>query len=168
MNLLVIRHGIAQDRDEWAGTGEDDTLRPLTEKGRRSMRGVARGLARLAPKPDVLATSPLTRATQTAEIVTAAYGGVDTVLLEQLAPERHPADLLAWLRTCAADSTIAVVGHEPHLSDLLSWLLTGREGSFIQLKKGGACLLKFQGNARAGGALLRWAMTPSQLRRLAK
>ncbi len=166
MKLLVIRHAIAEDRDTWARTGEDDTLRPLTVAGRKKMRAVARGLARVGPTPDLLATSPLTRAVETADILDRAYGGVDTMVLEQLTPERHPADLLGWLRTCATDSTIGVVGHEPHLSDLLSWLLTGREGSFIQLKKGGACLLAFQGNARAGSAMLRWALTPAQLRRL--
>jgi phosphohistidine phosphatase len=168
MRLLVVRHGIAEDRDAWARTGEDDTLRPLTDEGRRKMRGVARGLARVGPTPDVLASSPLTRAVQTADILDRAYGGVETMVLEQLTPERHPADLLGWLRMCASESTIAVVGHEPHLSDLLSWLLTGREGSFIQLKKGGACLLSFQENARAGSAMLRWALTPTQLRRLGR
>lgn len=168
MRLLVIRHAIAEDRDAWARTGEDDTLRPLTDKGRKKMRAVARGLARVGPMPDVIATSPLTRAVETADILNRAYGGVDSVMLEQLTPERHPADLLGWLRAGAADSTIAVVGHEPHLSDLLSWLLTGREGSFIRLKKGAACLLSFQENARAGSAVLRWALTPGQLRRLGK
>ncbi len=116
--------------------------------------------------PDVLATSPLTRAAETADILDRAYGGVDTVVLEQLTPERHPADLLiGW--ASAADSTVAVVGHEPHLSDLLSWLLTGREGSFVQLRRVPPACSAFR-KTRGQEAVLRWALTPGQLRRLGR
>ena len=68
MNILVIRHAIAADRERHAEQhdGEDDGLRPLTARGRKRMREGARGLRRLVPKIDLLATSPLTRAAQTA------------------------------------------------------------------------------------------------------
>ena len=53
-------------------TGKPDALRPLTRAGRKKMRRAARGLARLVPHLDALATSPLTRAVETGEIVARA------------------------------------------------------------------------------------------------
>jgi phosphohistidine phosphatase len=56
MHLLVIRHGLAGDREEFAKTGRPDDERPLTPKGRRRMRRNARGLRTLVPGLDLLAT----------------------------------------------------------------------------------------------------------------
>ena len=80
MRLLFIRHAIAEDRDEWAKSGRPDAERPLTDRGRDRMRRAARGLARLLPRPDLIATSPYLRAAETAAIVSkglwwAAAGG---------------------------------------------------------------------------------------------
>ena len=91
MQLLVIRHGIAKDRDAWAQTGAPDAMRPLTRRGRRRMRRSARGLARLVEKLDALASSPLVRAKQTAEIVSDAFGGIEIDEAPSLAPGEPPA-----------------------------------------------------------------------------
>ena len=167
MELLVIRHAIAEDRDAWAQTGEPDEKRPLTDEGQKRMRRAARGLQRIVKQIDVLATSPLTRAVQTAEIVGRVYGDVAAVVTEELIPEREPSSLLEWLKRLDDVDTVAVVGHEPHLSGLVCWLLTRREESFLELKKGGAVLLEFAQDRAAGKAKLLWALTPKQLRRLA-
>jgi phosphohistidine phosphatase len=167
MNLLVIRHGVAGDREAWAAKGRPDSERPLTGEGGRKMRSAARGLREVVGTIDVIATSPLVRAAQTAEIVRRAFGGgalVQTV--EELSPERRPDELLAWLRAQEPGSTVAVVGHEPHLGFLVGWLLTGRNDSFVELKKGGAVLLTFEDPPAGGNALLAWALPPRQLRRL--
>lgn len=166
MKLLVIRHAVAEDREEFALTGKPDSLRPLTDEGRRRMRRAARGLSRLVPRLDLLATSPLTRAAQTAEILAAAYDGVESETVTDLAPEAVPDSLVPWLRRQGAGATVAVVGHEPHLGFLLGWLLTGRHQSFVELKKGGAVLLDFDDPPAAGNATLLWALAPGQLRRL--
>jgi phosphohistidine phosphatase len=63
--------------------------------------------------------------------------------------------------------TVAIVGHEPHLSGLVTWLMTGQIDSRLELKKGAACLLRFERAPGEGEATLRWALTPSQLRDLA-
>ena len=69
--LYLVRHGLAEERGEkWP----DDTKRPLTEEGIVRMRKAARGLARLGVAVDVVLTSPLVRARQTADIVAA---GID-------------------------------------------------------------------------------------------
>lgn len=168
MNLLVIRHGVAEDRDSFAASGQPDSMRPLTADGRKRMRNAVRGIKRVAPKLHVLATSPLVRAAQTAEIVSRAYGGMDAVTLDELSPERRPDELLAWLRSHQLGDTVAVVGHEPHLGFLVGWLLTGRNDSFVEFKKGGAVLLEFDDPPSGGNAVLAWALAPRHLRWLGR
>lgn len=168
MNLLLVRHAIAMDRDDFAATGKPDTERPLTPEGLEKMRRIARGLAQLVPAIDLLATSPLVRARQTAEALAEAYGGLRTEAVKALAPGEAAAAFLDWLRRQRASGTIAGVGHEPDLGLLASWLLASARAPFIELKKGAACLLEFDGSPKAGGAILRWALTPSQLRRMGR
>lgn len=166
MRLLLIRHAVAEEREDFARTGKDDRLRPLTDEGRRKMKQGARGLRQLVPGIDLLATSPLTRAAQTGAILDSVYDGLKEVEVEQLAPEATPEDFLRWLRK-RKEETVAVVGHEPSLSLILSWLLTGNERRIFAFRKGGACLLEFSDEPGAGTATLLWALTPGQLRELA-
>ena len=168
MNLLVVRHAIAEDRDAFARSGGDDSRRPLTKEGRRKMERGARGLCRVVPAIELLATSPFTRAEQTARIVADAYGRLEPRRVNELTPDAKPGAFLRWLRSLGAVGTVAVVGHEPHLSHLVTWLLAARGPAFIELKKGAACLLRFDGAGApsAGSATLLWALTPGQLRQL--
>ena len=168
MKLLVIRHGVAEDRDSFAASGQPDSMRPLTDDGRKRMRAAAKGLHRVVPKLTLLASSRLVRAAQTAEIVSKAYGGMDVVTLEELSPERRPDELLGWLRSHQLGDTVAVIGHEPHLGFLIGWLLTGRNDSFVEMKKGGAVLLEFDDPPSGGNAVLAWSIPPRQLRWLAE
>ena len=167
MELLVIRHGVAEEREEFAATGKDDSLRPLTKEGRWKMERGAKALRHALPSLNVIATSPYTRAAQTAKIVAAAYDDVDVERLDALTPEGRPQAFLTWLRGRESDDRVAAVGHEPHLGSLVYWLLTGEavEGR-ISMKKGGACLLELDPKSRAGKATLIWSLTPSLLRRL--
>ena len=166
MKLLIIRHAIAEDREDFARTGKDDSLRPITDEGKKKMKQSARGLRTLVPEIDLLATSPLTRAAQTAAILDSVYGGLREVEITELAPESSPVECLSWLRKQAGES-VAVVGHEPSISLIVSWLLTGTEKRLFSFRKGGACLLEFPGEVGAGTASLLWALTPAQLRDLA-
>lgn len=168
MRLLVIRHGLAGDREEFAFTGRPDSERPLTKEGRVKMKRSAAGLAKIVPELDLIATSPLVRAVQTAEVVADAFGGMDLTIVDELSPEHAPDDLLPWLRSHDPGTVIAAVGHDPHLGFLVGWLLTGRHESFVELKKGAACMLAFDDPPAAGAATLEWAMQPGQLRTLRK
>jgi phosphohistidine phosphatase len=170
MNVLVIRHAIARDRDEFAKAhpGEDDGARPLTGRGRKRMRRAACGLRRVAPAIDLLASSPLVRAVQTADIIEACCGQPKRIVVPQLAPEQAVTALLKWLQSQREDSTVALVGHEPQLSTFVGWMCTGLQESFIRLKKGGACLLRFDTDVKPGRATLLWSLAPAQLRRLGK
>ncbi|HEX9562669.1 MAG TPA: histidine phosphatase family protein [Gemmatimonadaceae bacterium] len=164
MELLVIRHAIAMEREEWARTGRPDGDRPLTDAGRRRMRKNARGIQRFAPHPDVIATSPFLRAADTARVVAELLGIARMETVEALLPDRPPAELAQWLNDSAAAQTIAVVGHEPHLGALVTWLISGRETPAVEFKKGGACLLQLDQRAEAGTATMQWLLTASQLR----
>lgn len=166
MNVLLIRHAIAEDRKHFARTGADDGARPLTARGRRRMRVAARGLRRAAPKIDLLATSPLTRAAQTADIVAAAYRDMKVMKVPQLMPEGSVHQLLKWLQERKHGATIALVGHEPQLGVFVSWMLTGLQESFVPMKKGGACMIRLEEQVRPGRARLVWSMAPVQLRQL--
>ncbi|HYV98733.1 MAG TPA: phosphoglycerate mutase family protein, partial [Gemmatimonadaceae bacterium] len=73
MQLCLFRHGDAGDRAEFAKTGQPDDLRPLSEDGREEVMLAAQGLHELLGSCDLLATSPLTRARQTAEIIAGAF-----------------------------------------------------------------------------------------------
>lgn len=167
MKLLLIRHAIAEEREDFARTGKDDRLRPLTDDGRKKMRQAARGLREIVPEIDLLATSPLTRAAQTGAILDTVYGGLKEVEIDELSPEAAPKDFLRWLRKQKAASTVAAVGHEPSIGLILSWLVTGSEIRFFAFRKGGACLLEFAEEIGTGSATLVWALTPAILRGLA-
>jgi phosphohistidine phosphatase len=167
MKLLLLRHAIAEEQEDFARTGKDDRWRPLTDEGRKKMKQNAKGLREILPELDLLATSPLTRAAQTAAIVDSVYGGLPEVEIEELSPEATPTDFLRWLRK-QKSGTLAAVGHEPSISLILSWLLTGSEKRIFSFRKGGASLIEFPGEVGAGTATLLWALTPAQLRELAR
>lgn len=168
MQLLVIRHAIAEPRESVAVVETDGASRPLTAKGRKRMSSTAAGLRRLVPTVDVLASSPLVRAVQTAEIVAEEYTGVTPMVLDDLAPSGERRSVLTWLQMQKDGSTLAAVGHEPELGRLVSWLLATPDSHFVHLKKGGACLLEWRSHVTAGDAQLAWLLQPAQLRKLGK
>lgn len=163
MNIVLLRHGPAGEREDWARTGRPDAERPLTPEGRRKVKAAARGLARLLGKaPDLVVTSPRARARQTAELVAAELG---SPLAESplLLPHRTPKSLAAWM-SGLQEETVVLVGHEPHLSRVASWLMTGLARPVLSLKKGQALLLE-AAKAEPGGARLHWSAPPRLLRR---
>ena len=163
MKLLVVRHGAAMDREEFARTEQSDDLRPLTDEGKAEMKSVAAGLRAEVEKLDVLATSRLVRARQTAEIIAEAYGLGDPEISDSLVPGAPLEEFTQWCSALGDKKVIAVVGHEPHLSRLVTWLLAGRSESRIRLKKAGACLLEFESQPERDSGILNWLVTPRQL-----
>ncbi len=168
MQLLVIRHAIAEEREAFAQSGRDDSERPLTDEGREKMRRAVEALRRLVPQIDLLAASSYVRAMQTAELVAEAYGrGRDAItVVEALTPETPLERFQSWVQRQSKARVIAIVGHEPHLGMLATWLMSGLRESRVELKKGGACLLEFDGQPGPGVGVLRWLMTAGQLRDL--
>jgi phosphohistidine phosphatase len=166
MMLYVLRHGVA----EAAAPGGDDRARRLTPRGRDKMRVAAVGLRVLGLDLDAILTSPLPRAAETAALVAAAVGGrPQPEVLEALAGEAAPAEVLRALRPFARHDAIMIVGHEPGLGDLCSLLLTGSpRGASIQLKKGGCVAIEVGQLVPPAASRLVWMLTPRQLRRLGR
>ena len=159
MQLVLIRHARAEER----ALLKRDRTRALTIDGRRRMRKAAHGLHALLPGLSQIATSPLTRARQTAAIVAEARDDIDVTLLPALAPGEPPRAVLLWLRNQPTDATLALVGHEPDLGRLAGWLLSAKPSGFVQFKKGAAALIEFAEAPAAGKGTLAWLLTAAQL-----
>jgi phosphohistidine phosphatase len=164
VKLYLLRHGPAVERR----VDRPDFDRPLTERGRRRMRRIARALRRAGVEVEAIYSSPLVRCLQTAEAVVAELPGAPSPGVEPgLAPEGRIDELLREIaaRHRAARATIVLVGHEPDLGRLLSVLLTGDRRSAFRFRKGGICLLDVPaGRLRYGRcATLEWFATPRLL-----
>ena len=155
MQLWFIRHARAVDREE---TSLPDFQRPLTPKGRKQFTALCRELARRVSPPQLLLTSPLIRAVQTAEIVTRAFELPATACqtLEPLGPDLTPEKLQSLLAPLNVDS-VALVGHEPSLGECLSAAIGG--GS-LKLVKGAVALVELPSPIRLSSGELRWLVAP--------
>jgi phosphohistidine phosphatase len=162
--IYLIRHGIAEERGEaWP----DDTKRPLTEEGMARLRKGARGLGRLGVVFDVMLTSPLVRARQTAEVIASAFEPRPPVVaVDSLALDGTYQSVLADLERHAKRTRIALVGHEPSIGELAARLTGSRHA--LSFKKGAVCLIDVETIPPAGPATLRWFVTPRILRELRK
>jgi phosphohistidine phosphatase len=164
MRLYVVRHGVAETK---ARTGGDEARR-LTAAGRAKMRKIAGGLRALRVTADVLLTSPLPRAAETAAIL-AEHGTFPLPGdLPGLATGTTPLGTLRALASYAKRGDVMIVGHEPGLSRLVAVLLTGSpDGLAIELRKGGVVALELDRLA-PGHATLLWLGTPRLLRRVGR
>lgn len=165
MNVYLLRHAIAAE----ASVGRADSRRPLTAEGIQKMRRVAKGMRALELSFEVILSSPLLRARQTAEIVAKTFKAQDRLKLSNnLAPHGRHAALIREINQLDPPAENALlVGHEPHLSRLLSLLVTGAPDCSFTLKKAGLCLLSAE-TLRPGRCALEWLLTPKQLSLLRK
>lgn len=159
MRLLLLRHAAAMPRGT---TGVFDDDRPLTPSGKAAFRVAARGLARIIRRPDVLLTSPLTRAHETADIAARAFRRIVPTVEPALADEGVHGLVIA-LKAHPLTATIALVGHEPGLSALVARVLGASEGERLAFQKGGAALLDLPDGPAALGRLI-WFFPPRVLR----
>ena len=137
MDLLLIRHAAAVDRDAWTGADPD---RPLTPEGAsRFARGV-RGLRRLGVRLDHVQHSPWRRATQTAELLAPLRRGPQSVASELAAPPT-PVAAETLSRACAGASCAAWIGHEPWMTALFTELTGVALEATFDWKKGGVVWL---------------------------
>jgi phosphohistidine phosphatase len=132
------------------------------------MKEVAEGLKLIEPKIDILATSPLTRAEQTAKIIAKIYGDMDVIQVPALAPGIGSTEIARWLSTQADDATLAIVAHEPDLSRLIGWLSNGQESSGVEMKKAAVCALQCPPSIEPGSCVMQWLLPPKLLRALRK
>ena len=131
------------------------------------MRKAARGLSRLGIAFDIVLTSPLVRARQTAEIVAGGLAPRPSLVnIESLAPDAGYAALMADLEKHARKPRIALVGHEPDIGELAARLIGSRRA--IEFKKGAICRIDLDEIPPNGPGQLRWFVTPKILLALKK
>ena len=162
MNLYVVRHAIAVDE----GTSDygSDSERPLTDKGRKKMRQIAKGLRNLGVEFDLILSSPYVRARETAEILGDVFKMKKKIAFsENLIPMAEPDLLIAEINENHSVDSLALVGHEPHLSSLVGLLTAEGTKLDITLKKGGVCCLSADDLHHEHHATLEWLLTPGIL-----
>src|SRR5437867_11152782 len=166
MDCLLLRHGIAVDREAWKG---QEAQRPLTPKGAEKTRAVVSGLLRLGLDPTHLLSSPFARALDTAKFLRDAFHMRGEVqVCDELLPDAPPDKLFPVLASLPEDACVVCVGHEPNLGLAAGVMLFGRPAPGLSLKKAGACCIRFDDGPKAGKGALWWWLTPDQLRRLRK
>ena len=152
MRVTLIRHGEAGD------DAPRDEVRSLTLRGRASVGRVGRALRRRGGDFTLIASSPLVRAVQTAEIIAAAVGyGGRVVISETLEPDARVSRTVAWLATLEGEGSVALCAHEPILSTLAGALLG--VDRFPALRKAEVLRLRLPDGPGHRGEL-RWRIDP--------
>ena len=151
MRLYLVRHAEAIER---SGT-MPDALRYLTPKGRLVFRKVARRVRQEGASPDIIFTSPLLRAVQTAEILAERLKHKGAVVVaKELSPGFDLRALRSLLAKAGNPAEAAFVGHEPDLSDLAATLLALPGG--FPLRKGAVLALEVDIGVPKGAAKFLW------------
>ena len=151
MKLYLVRHAEAIERSATM----PDAARCLTPKGRIAFRKIARRVRETGIAPEIIFTSPLLRAVQTAEILAERLKHEGAVVVaNELSPGFDDRALRSLLAGAGNPAEAAFVGHEPDLGDLAATLLSLR-GDF-PLRKGAVVALEVEGSAQRGSGKFLW------------
>jgi phosphohistidine phosphatase len=153
IRLYLVRHAIAEE------SAANDGWRTLTEKGRRRFQRTAHAFGR-NERLDLLLTSPLVRAVQTAEILAGEVKHRDLRVLEELGPGHTVAALLGAVAKAAGKAgSVALVGHDPQLTDVLA-ALTHVAAARLEFRKGAIVRLDVSALPQAKAVEARWWLKP--------
>lgn len=164
MDVYILRHGKAGRHLP----GGNDSSRALTEKGKEEIDGIAEWMASLEISFDIIATSPLARASETGAIIAAGLGHEKNIeTWPSLSIGGDPVTICQKITEEAAMSSLLLVGHEPTLSSLIGLIISGNESAGILLAKGGLARLRDVRDGMNGrdipGGELQWLLTPRQV-----
>jgi len=163
--IYFLRHGISVLPGTPGYPGDD---RPLTDEGIEKMAKAAKGIKRIVERFDVIITSPLKRAYETALLVGREMKCEDILeTAKELAPGCTKKSLLALLAKYKQHQAILLVGHDPDFSELTASLVGAPDGS-ITMKKGSLCRIELNDVAAPENGRLEWLLQPKTLRALAK
>ena len=157
VRVLIVRHAQAVPQ---GAPGVADADRPLTADGERRFRAAARTIARLQRTPDLLLTSPLIRARQTATLLAEAWGTIAPTAERALAVGGVDA-VIELLERQPRDATVALVGHEPTVSSLVLELVGVLSSEGVSFGVGTAALLDVAAPVRRNARLV-WFL-PAEL-----
>jgi phosphohistidine phosphatase len=165
MRLYIVRHAIAVPHGA-PGINDDD--RPLTEEGINSMRQAAGGLYVLGWIPNVLLSSPLIRARQTAEILVEAFcNKIQMKIVPSLSPSGSRRELYREMNSYDKKN-LMIVGHQPSLGEIAGEICWNSAEKFIEFKKGGACAIELESTQDIPKGRLIAFLTSSILRKVVK
>jgi len=166
MELYIVRHGIAIDREDPKCPADPERF--LTAEGLEKTSQVAKGVARIADAPDLMLTSPYLRALQTAELFADALDFPKQKIrkTDALLPGAEPQQLFRELAKEKDRSSAFVFGHAPHLDELLATAL-GSKQHISTLKKAGVALVELKRLMPPSGQLV-WLGTPKVLKKVGK
>jgi phosphohistidine phosphatase len=165
MDLYLLRHGDAVDRLTGGYARDED--RPLTDAGRVEARDAGRALVRLDAVPDLILTSPLVRAVQTAATVAEALRAPrEPAICAALAPGGQREAIVAALLAAGPPASVLLVGHMPDLGELAGWLIWGLPEVTLSFRTGGLCRITTPDHPAPATGDLRWLLPPRLLRRL--
>ncbi len=163
MRLYLVRHGIAEPPGD--ANHYQDFRRSLTPEGAKKMREVTVGLKGLGIAIDWVASSPLIRAKETAEIIAEVLDLKEPVeYWDELTPDALAQQTVARLQGCEGRDSVALVGHQPHLGYLAALLIFGQDSVSLDLKKGGICCIEVEQFPIQPPLPLVWWLPPKILR----
>jgi phosphohistidine phosphatase len=163
MQLYIVRHGIAIDREDPKCPPEAE--RYLTDEGIERTKQVANGIAALGAHADLMISSPYVRATQTAAIFAGALDYPEHKIrhTENLLPGSEPAALLRELAREKNASSVFCFGHAPHVDALLA-AAAGAQRHITSMKKAGVAFVELKRVSPPNGQLV-WLVTPKLFRK---
>jgi len=166
MELYIVRHGIAIDRDD--PKCPPDPERYLTEEGIKKTKEVAKGVAALGLEADLFLSSPYVRAIQTAEIFASALGYSKQKIRKTnlLLPGAEPSALLREFAKEKQSGSVYLFGHAPQIDALVAAAF-GCKRNLTSLKKAGVATISLK-RLSPPSAELVWLATPKMLRRAGK
>jgi phosphohistidine phosphatase len=166
VELLILRHGEAGKRNP---SGTNDAKRPLTVVGEKEIAKIAEALKVIGVRLDIILTSPLKRAQQTANIVAKEFKAHNKIeQLQELSPEGNRSALYHKLSSFREGTSILLVGHNPYLSEMVSELVTDEKKGRIDLKKGGIARIRVTSAAPKFKGELKWLVSPKLLKLISK
>jgi phosphohistidine phosphatase len=155
VKIYFMRHGEAEDKVP----GAEDTQRPLTSRGAAITSNTARSLKKEMAGVDIIFTSPMLRAAQTADIFANTLGCKGkTVSTEALLVGTHPDEIIKEIKRRKGLKNVLITGHQPHIGICVSFL-TGVGEEKLMVKKGSCLLVETDDPGRGKGRLM-WTRGP--------
>lgn len=158
MFVYFVRHASA---GQHKADPTKDEKRPLDSDGIEQCNTVGRALSALDTHVDLILSSPLKRASQTASLVANELAYEEKIVLTPaLRPDANYSTFTALIEEHARHEAIMVVGHNPNLSEFLGRLIGGGSRTGIDMKKG--AVARVEVDRRRG--ILHWLVTPKIVR----
>jgi phosphohistidine phosphatase len=166
MDLFILRHGEA---GKTIPSGSTDSKRPLTVTGEKEMVIISKALRKMGVRLDVILTSPLKRARQTADIVAKEFKAQNKLRqMRELSPEGDKKALYQNLSSFKEGTSILLVGHSPYLSEMVSEIVSDDSSVRLDLKKGGIVRIRVTVAAPKLKGELKWLVSPRLSRLISK